>query len=80
MIEDEYFKKWLDDKFKHLEGKIDKMHLETNSKVNTIEDRVEDLEKHRIKEDGMWKAYGKLATIGGGVVGGFIAWLTNKFL
>ena len=79
MIDDEYFKKWLDDKFSHLEDKIDKIYQE-QQRLKIIEDRFNILEEHKAKDDGMWRAYGKLATIGGGVVGGFIAWLTNKFL
>ena len=81
MIQDEYFKKWLDDKFAHLEGKIDR-HMSGNEgimvKLNDLEERVDKLEDHKSKEDGMWKAYGRLATIAGGIVGGIIAWVTNK--
>jgi hypothetical protein len=83
MIEDEYFKKWLEDKFEHLENKVEQVYaqtLQTNGRVNDLEDDVKILNTHKDKEDGMWRAYGRLATISGGIIGGIIAWLTNKFL
>lgn len=79
MIQDEYFKKWLDDKFSHLEEKIDKIYQE-QQRLKVIEERVNTLEEHKAKDEGTWKAYGKMATIGGGVIGGIIAWLTNKLV
>lgn len=82
MIQDEYFKKWLDDKFAHLESKIDN-HMSgaegINVRLGKIEERVDKLEDHNAKDEGMWKAYGRLSTIAGGVIGGIVAWLTNKF-
>ena len=79
IMDDEYFKKWLDDRFLHLEEKIDKIY-EEQKRLKDIEDRVDSLEGAKDKSDGAWSAYGKTATIAGGVAGGFIAWLTNKFL
>jgi len=83
MIQEEYFKKWLDEKFLHLENKIDAFVADTtdvNKRVNNLEEDVRKLNTHQAKDEGMWKAYGRLATIGGGLMGGLIAWLTNKFL
>jgi len=77
--QDEYFKKWLDEKFEHLEKKIDNHGHSMNMKIETIDSRVDELEEHKANQEGSWQAYGKTATVAGGVVGGLIAWLTNKF-
>jgi len=82
MIQEEYFKRWLDERFSHIEQKLDQVYTQTkltNGRVNDLEDDVKKLNTHQAKDEGMWKAYGRLATIGGGVIGGVIAWLSNKF-
>jgi len=60
MTNDEYFKKWLENKFEHIEGKIDQVYQQTtltNGRVNDLEDDVKILNTHKDKDEGMWKAY-----------------------
>lgn len=82
-MSDEYFQKWLNERFEHLDQRMDailEQTTKTNGRVNDLEDDVKILNHHKSKDEGTWKAYGRLATIGGGLVGGIIAWIANKIL
>ena len=82
-MEKEYFEQLLDAKFENLHNKIDtviELQKKTNGRVTALEEDMTEIKIYRAQEQAGWKAWSKIATVIGGLIGGVLGFIANKLL